>query len=104
MDESEDRKDWGCRWGVRVSAGRGSGAFGAEEGAGQEPGHWGKAGAEPGVVAVKELQGLRVRCEQWACDLRAVPEGWGCLDFPGLSWGWFRVGAEGCLLGGLVSG
>lgn len=26
-----------------------------------------------GMVAVKELQGLRVRCEQWACDLRAVP-------------------------------
>ena len=57
-----------------------------------------------GMVAVKELQGLRVRCEQWACDLRAVPEGQGCLDFLGLSWGWFRVGAEGCLLGGLVSG
>ena len=56
------------------------------------------------MVAVKELQGLRVRCEQWACDLRAVPEGQGCLDFLGLSWGWFRVGAEGCLLGGLVSG
>ena len=26
-----------------------------------------------GMVAVKELQGLRVRCEQRACDLRAVP-------------------------------
>ena len=56
-----------------------------------------------GMVAVKELQGLRVRCEQWACDLRAVPEGQACLDFLGLRWGWFRVGAEGCLLGGLVS-
>ena len=26
-----------------------------------------------GMVAVKELQGLWVRCKQWARDLRAVP-------------------------------
>lgn len=75
-----------------------------QKGQGRSQGVGARRELNRGMAAVKELQGLRVRCQQWACELRAVPEGQGCLDCLGLSWGWFGVGAEGCLLGGLVGG
>ena len=86
-------------WGVGVSAGRGSGAFGAEA-AGQGPGPRGEAGGGLGDGCSAGAPGAVGEVQAVTSELS--PEGQGC--FLALSRGWFGVGAEGCLLGGLVGG
>lgn len=52
------------------------------------------------MVAVKELQGLRVRCEQWACDQSCPLEGQGCSGLLGAgAVGGFELGKEAASLG-----